>query len=234
MYREIRNHIIKNLKAGIRFDGRKALEYRKPITVEYGFTKTAEGSAKVTIGETEVICGIKTEIGKPYPDSPNEGTMMVGAEFLPLSNPEFEAGPPGIDSIELARVVDRGIRESKCIDFKSLCLEPGEKAWTIIIDICPLNDAGNLLDASALAALAALKDFRFPKLDEDGKIVYKEKGTEKIKLLCEPVECTVIKVGEFFIVDPIIDEQKAVDARLTVAVLRTEILLLCRKAEIVL
>ena len=179
MYRELRSHIISLLNADTRLDGRKLAEYRKPIEVEYTVVKTAEGSARVKIGDTEVIVGIKMEVGEPYPDTPNEGSIMVGAELLPLSNPDFELGPPGIQAIELARVVYRGIRESKAVDFKKLCIEPGKKMWMIIIDICALNDAGNLLDASSLAALAALKDTKYPSFDGE-KVDYKAKTRKKL------------------------------------------------------
>ena len=216
MYRELRNHIIKLLNADTRLDGRKLTEYRKPIEVTYGVTGTAEGSASVKIGETEVIVGVKMEVGEPYPDTPNEGTIIVGAELLPLSNPEFELGPPGIQAIELARVVDRGIRESKAIDFKKLCIEPGKKIWMVIIDICPINDAGNLFDASSLAALAALKNTKFPKFDGE-KVDYKEKTNKNLELEKKPIAVTVIKIGDKLIVDPDIEEEMAVDARLTVS-----------------
>ena len=149
MYKELRTHIISLLNADTRLDGRKLTEYRQPIEVEHGIIKTAEGSARVKIGETEVMVGVKLEVGEPYPDTPDEGTIIVGAELLPMSNPEFELGPPGIQAIELARVVDRGIRESKALDFKKLCIAKGEKIWMVIIDICPINDAGNLFDAGA-------------------------------------------------------------------------------------
>ena len=216
MYRELRTHIISLLNADTRLDGRKLTEYRKPIEVEYGIIKTAEGSARVKIGETEVIVGVKMEVGEPYPDTPDEGTIIVGAELLPLSNPEFELGPPGIQAIELARVVDRGIRESKAINFKKLCIESGKKVWLLLIDICPLNDAGNLFDAASLAALAALKDAKFPKFDGE-KVDYKEKTDKKLPLEKMPIAVTVIKIGHKFIVDPDIEEEKAVDARLTVS-----------------
>ncbi len=216
MHRELRSHIISLLNADTRLDGRKLTEYRKPIEVEQNVVKTAEGSARVKIGETEVIVGVKLEVGEPYPDLPDQGTIIVGAELLPLSNPEFELGPPGIQAIELARVVDRGIRESKCIDFKKLCVESGKKVWLIIIDICPINDAGNLFDASSLAALAALKDAKFPSFDGE-KIDYKTKTDKKLPLEKTPIAVTVIKIGEKFIVDPDIEEEKAIDARLTVS-----------------
>lgn len=216
MYRELRDHIIGLLNANTRLDGRKLADYREPIKVEYGVVKTAEGSARVKIGETEVLVGVKLEVGEPYPDTPNEGTIIVGAELLPLSNPDFELGPPGIQAIELARVVDRGIRESKALDFKKLCIEKGEKIWMVIIDICPINDAGNLFDASSLAALAALKDAKYPAFDGE-KVDYKAKTDKKLELEKIPIAVTVIKIGGKFIIDPDTEEEKAVDARLTVS-----------------
>jgi len=202
----------------MRVDGRPLDKYRD-ITIEYGISsKSAEGSAKVTIGETVVVAGVKFEVGDPFPDKPDEGTIIVNAELLPLSSPEFESGPPDVQSIELARVVDRGIRESKALDFKKLCIKEGEKVWLIFIDVYPLNDAGNLFDAAALAAFAAVKDARFPKYDEKlERIVYDERTDKKLPLSNLPVACTVIKVNGKFLVDPVTEEEDAMDARLTVA-----------------
>ncbi|MBS3097844.1 exosome complex protein Rrp42 [Candidatus Woesearchaeota archaeon] len=219
MYEEgLHNHIVKLLKAGVRLDGRKLLDYRKPIKVEYGVSKTAEGSARVHIENTDVMVGVKMEVGEPYPDMPDQGTIIVGAELTPLANPNFELGPPGIDAIELARVVDRGIRESKALDFKKLCIKKGEKVWLLLIDIIPINDDGNLIDASALAVLAALKDANFPKYDEKTeKIDYKEKTDKKVELTKEPIAVTVVKIGDSFIVDPTTEEEKVIDTRVTIS-----------------
>ncbi|RMF06952.1 exosome complex protein Rrp42 [Candidatus Woesearchaeota archaeon] len=214
---EARQHVIDCINTGIRLDGRKTTEYRTPIKVETGVTKNAEGSAKVTIGETEVIAGVKMMIDKPYPDKPDEGTIMVGAELLPLSNPDFELGPPGIQAIELARVVDRGIRESGAIDGKKLCIKEGEMVWIISVDICTINDAGNLFDASSLAAIAAIKDAVFPE-HKDGVIDYKNLTDKKLPVSKTPLSVTVHKVGPHLIVDPTTEEEAVSDARLTVAV----------------
>ena len=212
----LRTHVIKWFAKGKRYDGRALGEFR-PITVEYGVTKNAEGSARVKIGDTEVIAGIKLSVEKPYPDTPKEGNLMVGAELLPLSSPDFEAGPPGEEAIEIARVVDRGVREAKSIDTKKLCLVEGEKVWSVSIDICTINSAGNLLDASALAAMAALRDAKFPSYD--GKAVdYRKLTSQKLPLLRTPISVTVVKIGDYFLVDPTIEEEKVIDARLTVAV----------------
>ena len=85
------------------------------------------------------------DVAEPYPDSQDKGNLMVTAEFLPLSSPRIELGPPQFDSIELARVIDRGIRESKFIELEKLCIKEGEKVWTVFIDIYSINDDGNLL-----------------------------------------------------------------------------------------
>ncbi|MBD3164734.1 exosome complex protein Rrp42 [Candidatus Woesearchaeota archaeon] len=216
MHKGIKSHLLKILDAGRRLDGRaNILEIRKPVKVEKGISNTAEGSSKVSIGDTEVLAGVKVEISEPYPDRPDEGTIMVGAELIPLSNPEFESGPPTIQAIELARVVDRGIRESKAVDFKKLCIKQAEKAWILLIDIVVLNDDGNLIDASALAVLAALQDMRFPEYDGE-KIDYKKKTDNGLELNKEPIAVTVSKVGKHFIVDPTLSEEKVIDSRLTV------------------
>ncbi len=216
MNREQKDYILNFLEQGVRFDGRKLEEYR-PIKVERGFSENAEGSAKVTIGNTEVLAGVKLSVDEPYPDTPDGGTMMINVELLPLSNPNFEPGPPGIQAIEIARVVDRGIRESESIDTKKLCIKKGEKVWSILVDICPINDDGNLFDASTLAVVAALQNTKFPSYN--GNIVdYKKKTKESLPLRKLPVSCTVIKIDNYFIVDPTPEEEKKIDSRLTVEV----------------
>lgn len=213
----IEGFIRKKLQNGIRVDGRKFDDYR-PVTIEYGVSaKSAEGSARVKIGDTEVVAGVKLAIDKPYADRPEEGSIMVNAELLPLSSPEFEAGPPGIDSIELSRVVDRGIRESKAIDFKKLCIIPGEKIWMIFIDIYPINDDGNLFDAASLAAMAALKDAVYPVYDEKTNLVTYEKTNKKLPVEKTPISITLFKIGDKILIDPNTDEEAEADARLTVA-----------------
>ena len=134
-YDGIKDYIISLLSKDVRIDGRKPLDYRDPIKIELNISKNAEGTAKVTIGETEVIAGVKLAVGEPFPDTPNEGVLMVGAELLPLSSPEFESGPPGPQANELARIIDRGIRESGMIDTEKLVIRKGELVWMVYVDI---------------------------------------------------------------------------------------------------
>ncbi len=213
----INTETIKGLaKDGKRMDLRGMLEYRSPISIDLDISFTAEGSAKVTMGDTVVIAGVKLSIEKTYGDTPDEGGITVNAELLPLSSSEYESGPPGIKAVELARVIDRGIRESKAIDLKKLCVKPGEKAWFITVDIISINDAGNLFDAAGLAALAALRTARFPVVDEKGVIDYKHKTDVKIPIVKEPLPVTVYKVNGQLMVDLTVAEEKAAESRLTV------------------
>lgn len=218
MQNEIKEYMLTLFAKNTRKDGRKLLDYRKPIKVEYDISsKSAEGSSRVIIGDTEVIAGVKMAVGEPFPDTPDKGVLIVNAELVPLSSPDFETGPPSIQSIELSRVVDRGIRESKAINLDKLCIKKGEKVWLVFIDIYPINDAGNLFDAATLAATAALSNARFPKYDEkEDKVDYEKKTDTKLPLDKSVISCTVHKIGEHFLVDPVHEEELNSDVRLTV------------------
>lgn len=204
------------LSKNTRLDGRKSDEYR-PIFIETGVSRNAEGSARVKIGDTEVMAGVKLEVMKPYPDAPDKGSLMVNVELYPISSPEFESGPPSMDAIEYARVTDRCIRESKMIDVEALCIEKGEKAWMLVIDVVTLNEGGNLFDAVPLAALAALKNAVFPEYD-GSNIDYKHKTDKKLPISMWPVSVTVYKYGNHLVIDPTYEEERVYDARLTVGV----------------
>ncbi len=217
---EMKKHVIECLNKGIRYDGRKTDEFRK-IEIETGFIGTAEGSSRVKCGNTEVLAGVKMSVEKPFSDTPEEGILMVGAELLPLSNPLFESGPPGEYAIEVARVIDRGIRESKSLDNKKLCIKVGEQVWTIHVDICPINVDGNLIDIGSIAAVSAILSAKFPKLEND-KVDYKIKTEERIPISKTPIAVTVFKIGTHFIVDPIETEEKVMDARLTITTTEDE------------
>jgi exosome complex component RRP42 len=205
---------------GKRIDNRKFDEYRK-IEIEHGVITSAEGSARVKIGDTEVIAGVKMDVGEPFQDTPDEGVLMVNAEFLPLASPEFESGPPSENAIEVARVVDRTIRESKVIDFKKLCITPlseGEKGkvWMLFVDIDVIDNAGNLIDAACLAAASALMNTKIPDLDESAKPVYDKRGSKSLEISGKPVTTTFVKINGTIMVDPMLTEMNAVDALLTV------------------
>ncbi|MDR0523201.1 MAG: exosome complex protein Rrp42 [Candidatus Methanoplasma sp.] len=205
-----RDHILKLIRDGKREDGRSLDEVRA-ISIDTGCIESADGSARVKLGKTEVIAGVKIVPGTPFPDTPESGVLTTGAELIPMAHATFESGPPGEDAIELARVVDRGIRESGMVDVKKLCIRPGEEVWMCFIDIYALDHDGNLFDASSLAAVAALKTAVIP-MKQYGK------GDEDVPLpvTCVPVSVTSAKIGNDLILDPNFDEEVISSARLTV------------------
>ena len=205
------------LEKGKRLDERGLRDYR-PIKIEQGLIERAEGSARVYLGKTEVLCGVKVEIGEPFPDTPNDGVMTVNAELVPLASPTFEPGPPNEDSVELARVVDRGIRESHAIDTEKLCIEPGKKVFVVFVDVYVLNHDGNLIDASALAAMAALLNTKMPNYEyKDGELKMKQ-GYVQLPMKSHPITVTSGKINNVLITDPWIEEEHVMDARITMAI----------------
>ena len=211
--------IIGLLRDGKRLDNRTPFQLRE-IEIETNVSINAEGTARVKIGKTEVIVGVKMDTQTPYPDHADEGTMVTSMEFSPVSHERYESGPPQMDSIEIARVVDRGIRESGFIDWKKLCIKPGEKVWSILIDIYCINDDGNVLDASAIAAVTALKVAKFPLYDETTeKVKYGELSETHVPLTDNlPITLSFYKIGDALILDPTREEEDAAEARLTLAV----------------
>ena len=205
------------MNEGKRFDGRKLNEFRN-IVIETGVSKNAEGSARVKLGNTEVIVGIKMDVAEPYADSKDSGNLMVTSEFLPMSSPRLDLGQQPFDSLELARVIDRGIRESHYIDLKKLCIEEGKKVWTVMIDIYTMNDDGNLMDAAGIGAIAALKNAKIPEYNkETGKTKFGEWSDKKITLSNDlPISLTAHKIGNNLIMDPTKEEEDISETRVTI------------------
>ncbi len=207
---DVRMDYVYNLvRGGKREDGRGFLDYRE-IKLETGVIKRAEGSARVKIGNTEVLVGVKLEPGEPFPDTPDKGVIITNAELVPLASPEFEPGPPNEDSVQLARVVDRGIRGSEAIDLSKLCIEEGEKVWIIFIDIHVLDNDGNLVDAATLGAVASLLETRIPNER------YGLTGEDTLDIRDRPVAVTMVEIGGEILVDPSYNEENAAASGLTV------------------
>jgi len=225
----LQKSISKYYNAGLRYDGRKMGEVRS-ITVEKGVSRNAEGSAKVTMGETVVFAGVKMAVEKPYTDTADQGNLMVNAELTPLASPDFESGPPSDWAIEISRVVDRTLREGHAVNLKKLCITEGEAVWSVMVDIVPVNDAGNLIDAAALAALAALEDAKYPALEEGNKIDY-HKHTDDVNLDNKPVMVTVYKIAGRLVVDPDYEEEKGKEGRVSIGVLSDGTICAMQKGE---
>jgi len=206
--------IAQSLARGKRLDGREINDYRE-FQIEAGLIEKAEGSARVRLGKTEVLVGVKVEVGEPFPDTPEEGVLTVNAELVPLASPSFEPGPPDENSIELARIVDRGIRESKAIAVEELNLESGKHVMIVFVDVYVLNHDGNLIDASTMAALAALLNTKMANYVLENGEVRKKTGYRQLPIKNYPIAITFAEIDGRIIADPELDEEQVMDARLT-------------------
>jgi exosome complex component RRP42 len=193
-----------------RLDDRKFDEFRT-LEFEVNPIGAAEGSARVKLGNTDLLVGVKMSVGVPYPDKPDEGVLMTGAELKQMAHPTFDGGPPSQEAVEIARVVDRGIRESQMIDTKDLCITPGEEVWMLFVDIQVIDFDGNIIDTATLGALLALHNTTVPA------IRFGKGEDHKLKVNDWPVATTLIKINNQMMFDPTAMEEAAAEARFTVS-----------------
>ena len=203
------------LAKGTRLDGRGLADVRD-LSITTNVIEKAEGSCRVKLGNTELIAGVKVNLGTPFPDTPDKGLLIVSAEVLPLASPYAEPGPPDENTIELARVADRGIRESGMIDVSKLVLVEGKYVYAVFVDVSILNVDGNLFDATSYAVVSSLMTTKIPKytLDEKGQPT---KTDEMVPLPIQtiPVSVTQARIGDHLIVDPTAEEEALMDSRIT-------------------
>jgi exosome complex component RRP42 len=207
-------HLKDLISNGIRLDGRTFNESR-PLSIETNVIPKANGSAWVKLGNTEVVAGVKVETGEPFEGLENKGALIVSAEVLPTASPFVEPGPPDEETIELARVVDRGIRESEMLALDKLALIPGKIVYTVFVDCSIINTDGNLFDATSYAVVLALLTSKFPVYEiKDEKVV----DTGKVQdppINTVPVSITFARIGDSLMLDPTTEEEVCMDARIT-------------------
>ena len=209
----VRVGYVKELLAkGQREDSRGMLDFRN-ISIKTGIIDHAEGSAQVDLGNTRVLAGVKMVVEEPKPDTPNQGNLVMSAELLPLANADYETGPPSPASIELARVVDRGIRAGNCLDLEGMFIEEG-KAWSAYVDLYILNYDGNLFDACELAAMAALASAKMPGYKDGAADYTKREKPAKINNIV--TSTTFGKIDNKVALGMTGAEESAADGRLTI------------------
>ena len=203
------------LATGKRMDGRNFEDFRE-IKIVKGHYEKSEGSAEVWLGKTHILVGIKVGTGTPFEDTPDEGVLMCNAEFTPVAHPTWEPGPPNEDSIELARVVDRGLRSAEILDTNELNIISGKLVHIVYCDLYILSYDGNLIDACSMGAIAALQGAKksvYEVVEGEAKLTDNKVPLTIRKL---PIAVSILKIGDNFIIDPTADEEEVMDCRLTV------------------
>ncbi|XP_023516890.1 exosome complex component RRP45A-like isoform X2 [Cucurbita pepo subsp. pepo] len=168
---------------------------------------------------------VTAQLVQPYRDRPNEGTLSIFTEFSPMADPSFEPGRPGESAVELGRVIDRGLRESRAVDMESLCVVSGKSVWAVRVDLHILDNGGNLVDAANIAALAALSTFRRPECSlggDDGQevIIHPPEVREPLPLIIHhlPIAVTFafFRSESTLVIDPTHYEEAVMGGRMTV------------------
>ncbi|CAI9289470.1 unnamed protein product [Lactuca saligna] len=195
--------------------------HRETLTITFG---SEDGSSEVQLGQTQVIGFVTAQLVQPYRDRPNEGSFSIYTEFSPMADPSFETGRPTDFAIELGRIIDRGLRESRAVDTESLCVISGKLVWSIRIDLHIIDNGGNLVDAANIAALAALSTFRRPECTfggEDGQqlIIHPPDVRDPLPLIIHhlPVAVTFGFIGKenTMVIDPTHYEEAVMGGSMT-------------------
>ncbi|XP_024906681.1 exosome complex component RRP45 isoform X2 [Pteropus alecto] len=125
--------------------------------------------------------------------------------------------------VKLNRLLERCLRNSKCIDTESLCVVAGEKVWQIRVDLHLLNHDGNIIDAASIAAIVALCHFRRPDVSVQGDEVtlYTPEERDPVPLSIHHMPICVsfafFQQGTYLLVDPNEREERVMDGLLVIA-----------------
>ncbi|WP_405663000.1 ribonuclease PH [Streptomyces sp. NBC_01166] len=138
-----------------RIDGRTP-EQLRPVTIERGWSKHAEGSVLISFGDTKVFCTASVTEGVPrWRKGSGEGWVTAEYSMLPRStntrgDRESVRGKIGGRTHEISRLIGRSLRA--VIDYKAL----GEN--TIVLDCDVLQADGGTRTAAITGAYVALAD----------------------------------------------------------------------------
>ncbi|MCS7111783.1 MAG: exosome complex protein Rrp42 [Sulfolobales archaeon] len=213
--------ILNVVSKGFHVDRRPIMEYRQ-INIVHNVAPNADASVLLKLGNTQILAGIKLEIGQPFPDNPDEGVLIVNAEYIPAASPVYEPGPPDENAIELARIIDRSLRESKAIALDKLVILPGKKVWSLWLDVYVLDYDGNLIDASMLASMAALATTYIPhyEVDQATGIIKVDRSKKLAPLTINRyvVAVTINKVGDYMVIDPTGEEEAIASGSITFSI----------------
>jgi len=153
-----KSFLLEALKESKRLDGRSLMETRN-LNIVFGYDW---GSCQVSLGRTRVLAQVSAQLTEPRLARPNEGILNIQVELSPMAAPKFDIGRLSEEGVEIGRLLERCLKESRCLDLESLCVISEEKVWTVRLDLHVLNHEGNLADACSVAGLAALSHFRRP------------------------------------------------------------------------
>ncbi|GMT34902.1 hypothetical protein PFISCL1PPCAC_26199 [Pristionchus fissidentatus] len=199
--------IIHGVQEGVRNDGRSCGDYR-PMWVECGVLATTDGSARVRIGDTDVLCGVKCELVECEDTSKETERLMFSVDCSANASPQF-IGKGGDDyAEELADALHFSYDNDCSIPDIAKLTITSTHYWRLNVDVVILQYGGSIVDAAAVAAKAALYDTEVVGLltrraDEKKMSVELPEGgaTWRIDVSRAPLISSVSKIGSINVVD---------------------------------
>ena len=220
--------IIDGVEQNLRNDGRARLDYRD-FSLETGIVSQTNGSARVKLANhTDVLVGVKVEIGEVDPDFPDQGRLEVHVECSPSASYEFEGRGAEDINAQLISTLRNQLKNSFAMDWTKLCIVRGKQCWILYVDCIVLDSAGNLFDALAIATRAALYNTKIPKIEvieispTETEFEVSDDPHDYTRIDCSniPISVTLGRVGNKFIVDPSLEEEECISTRVSVSVNR--------------
>ncbi|XP_077865994.1 exosome complex exonuclease RRP42-like [Saccoglossus kowalevskii] len=154
-----RTFILHGVQDGLRTDGRTCEEYRI-MELQCDVVSNTSGSARLKMSHTDILVGIKAEMGTPKPERPDEGYLEFFVDCSANADPEFEGRGGGILATEISNTIQRIFDSKDIVDLEKLCIMPKETCWVLYVDVVVLECGGNLFDATSVAVKAALHNAR--------------------------------------------------------------------------
>ncbi|XP_015919084.1 exosome complex component RRP45 [Parasteatoda tepidariorum] len=214
-----REFVIKCIATNSRLDGRSLSEGRS-MEIIFG---EEWGCCLVALGSTQILAQVSAEVVEPKSGSPTEGALYINVEISAMSSPDIQYQSRMSDeNVKLQRILERCIRDSKCIDLESLCIVAGSKVWTIRVDIHALNNDGNLVECASLAAISALAHFKRPDVTVIGTEVsiysLEEREPVALNLHHMPICINLALFADRIVTDPSNVEERIADGCYVVCV----------------
>ena len=167
-----------------RSDGRHLLAFRS-LDIDTGIAAQANGSSRITLGGTEIFCGIKAEVRSFGDDSDDEdeeaefqtqdeqelasesrktGRIKCSVDYSQSLVHSFDSKTLDSLSTSLSSMVNSAFSPRSCpLPLHQLLIIANAKHWTIYIDLLVNSlSGGNLFDAAFAAIFAAFYDTRVP------------------------------------------------------------------------
>ncbi|XP_075444732.1 exosome complex component RRP42 [Ascaphus truei] len=239
-------YILHGIQDDLRTDGRGCEDYRC-IEVETDVVSNTTGSARVKIGHTDVLVGVKAEMGVPRLERPEEGYLEFFVDCSANATPEFEGRGGEELGTEIANTLYKIFDNKSSIDLESLCIEAGEHCWVLYVDVlvskaqhlCNLWRVTIKLLIHFIYALTFLMymPFRIPKV----RVLEDDEGAKDIELSDDPYDCmrlnvvnvpcivTLSRIGHRHVVDATLQEEACSLASLLVSVTSKSVLTCMRK-----